>query len=179
MKDRLMQLMELEQLNPSKFADMIGVQRSSVSHVLSGRNNPSFDFIQKTLTAFTGLNAEWLILGKGKMYEHMGRGEPGTLFDTVQQELEEKKEKAGEEKKTEERNKEQNAHDARKERGEYGEKDEQEDISFGIEESEDSEEKRMAGKKENELTGKERSKRVVKVMVFYEDDTFKSFEPSL
>lgn len=81
MKERLVQLLDLEQLTPSKFADIIGVQRSSVSHVISGRNNPSFDFLQKTLKAFPGLNAEWLMLGKGTMYEQMGRGVSGTLFD--------------------------------------------------------------------------------------------------
>lgn len=81
MKERLIQLLDLEQLTPSKFADIIGVQRSSVSHVISGRNNPSFDFIQKTLRAFPGLNAEWLILGEGTMYEQMGRGISGNLFE--------------------------------------------------------------------------------------------------
>ncbi len=71
MKERLLQLLDIEQLNPSKFADLIGVQRSSVSHVLSGRNNPSFDFLQKTLKAFPGLNAQWLIMGEGGMFEKM------------------------------------------------------------------------------------------------------------
>ncbi|MFH0759665.1 MAG: helix-turn-helix transcriptional regulator [Bacteroidota bacterium] len=73
MKERLLQLLDLEHLSPSKFADLIGVQRSSVSHVLSGRNNPSYDFLQKTLKAFPGLKADWLMLGQGIMYEHMGR----------------------------------------------------------------------------------------------------------
>ncbi|MCK5135103.1 MAG: helix-turn-helix transcriptional regulator [Bacteroidales bacterium] len=81
MKDRLVQLLDIEKLSPSKFADIIGVQRSSISHVLSGRNKPSFDFLQKTLKAFPGLNADWLIQGEGTMYEHMGRETPGTLFD--------------------------------------------------------------------------------------------------
>jgi transcriptional regulator with XRE-family HTH domain len=82
MKERLIQLLDLEQLSPSKFADLIGVQRSSISHVLSGRNKPSFDFLQKTLKAFPGLNASWLMLGEGTMYERMGRTVPGNLFDT-------------------------------------------------------------------------------------------------
>ncbi len=81
MKERLVQLLDLEQLTPSKFADIIGVQRSSVSHVISGRNNPGFDFLQKTLKAFPGLNADWLMLGEGTMYEKMGRSIPGNLFD--------------------------------------------------------------------------------------------------
>ena len=81
MKERLLQLLDLEQITPSKFADIIGVQRSSISHVISGRNNPSFDFLQKTLKAFPGLNASWLMLGEGSMYEQMGRKVPGNLFD--------------------------------------------------------------------------------------------------
>ncbi|RLD54296.1 MAG: hypothetical protein DRI97_11775 [Bacteroidetes bacterium] len=82
MKERLIQLLDLEQLSPSKFADIIGVQRSSISHVISGRNKPSFDFLQKTLKAFPGLNATWLMLGEGTMYEQMGRKVSGNLFDS-------------------------------------------------------------------------------------------------
>jgi len=82
MKERLIQLLDLEQLSPSKFADIIGVQRSSISHVISGRNKPSFDFLQKTLKAFPGLNASWLMMGEGTMYEQMGRNVSGNLFDT-------------------------------------------------------------------------------------------------
>ena len=82
MKERLLQLLDLEQITPSKFADIIGVQRSSVSHVISGRNKPSYDFLHKTLKAFPGLNASWLMMGEGTMYEQMGRTVPGNLFDT-------------------------------------------------------------------------------------------------
>ena len=83
MKERLLQLLDLEQLSPSKFADIIGVQRSSVSHVISGRNKPSFDFLQKTLKAFPGLHASWLMMGEGTMYEQMGRDLPVNLFDST------------------------------------------------------------------------------------------------
>lgn len=89
MKDRLLQLLDLEQITPSKFADIIGVQRSSVSHVISGRNKPSYDFLHKTLKAFPGLNASWLMLGEGSMYEQMGRKVPGNLFDPPEVQSEE------------------------------------------------------------------------------------------
>jgi transcriptional regulator with XRE-family HTH domain len=79
MKERILQLLDLEKISPSKFADLIGVQRSSVSHVISGRNKPSFDFLQKTLKAFPGLKADWLMLGDGPMYGHMVRN--SDLFD--------------------------------------------------------------------------------------------------
>ena len=69
MKDRLTQFLQLEQLSPARFADILGVQRSGVSHILSGRNKPGFDLIEKILTKFPEINAEWLITGKGKMYK--------------------------------------------------------------------------------------------------------------
>lgn len=67
MKDRLEKLMKAEGLSPARFADEIGVQRSSISHILSGRNKPSYDFITKILDRFQGINAEWLLTGKGSM----------------------------------------------------------------------------------------------------------------
>src|SRR4030066_1678355 len=69
MKDRIIKFLTQENLSATKFADEIGVQRSSISHILSGRNNPSFDFIQKILTRYRNLNSEWLLLGSGPMYK--------------------------------------------------------------------------------------------------------------
>jgi len=69
MKDRLTQFLQSEQLSPARFADILGVQRSGISHILSGRNKPGFDFIEKIVIKFPNINAEWLITGKGKMYK--------------------------------------------------------------------------------------------------------------
>lgn len=69
MKDRLLQFLTMEQLSPSRLSEIIGIQRSGLSHILSGRNKPGFDFIQKMLLKFPSINAEWLITGKGKMYK--------------------------------------------------------------------------------------------------------------
>jgi len=78
MNDRLDKLLLAEQLTPAKFADIIGVQRSSISHIVSGRNKPSFDFIAKVLQRFPRVNPDWLILGKGEMYKQMVQA---SLFD--------------------------------------------------------------------------------------------------
>ena len=59
--------MEVNNYTPSIFADEIGVQRSSISHILSERNKPSLELIQKLLTRFRDLNPEWLLFGIGKM----------------------------------------------------------------------------------------------------------------
>jgi len=69
MQDQIQEILTKERLSSSQFADRIGIQRSSVSHVLSGRNKPGFDFIQKILIAFPGINGDWLITGSGDMYK--------------------------------------------------------------------------------------------------------------
>lgn len=61
--DRLQYLMKLHNLSASAFADKIHVQRSSISHIISGRNKPSLELMQKVLAAFPKVNADWLILG--------------------------------------------------------------------------------------------------------------------
>jgi transcriptional regulator with XRE-family HTH domain len=68
MKDRIQKLLLQEKLSPIKFAEIIGVQRSSISHILSGRNNPSFDLIHSILEKFPNINPDWLIMGKGDLY---------------------------------------------------------------------------------------------------------------
>ena len=52
-------------LSASSFADKISVQRSSISHLLSGRNKPSLDFVMKVLDFFPELNLYWLLNGSG------------------------------------------------------------------------------------------------------------------
>lgn len=69
MKDRIRQFIDDRKLTATQFADEIGVQRSSISHILSGRNHPGYEFIQKMLKKYPVVNAEWLILGKGNMYK--------------------------------------------------------------------------------------------------------------
>ena len=69
MQVQIQEILAKERLSSSQFADRIGVQRSSVSHVLSGRNKPGFDFIQKILAAFPEINGDWLITGSGEMYK--------------------------------------------------------------------------------------------------------------
>lgn len=67
MKDRLNKLMSHFGISPAQLADSIGVQRSSVSHILSGRNKPSYDFLIKILKKYNDISAEWLLLNEGNM----------------------------------------------------------------------------------------------------------------
>ena len=69
MNNRLKQFLAAENITQAQFADNLNVVRASVSHVLSGRNNPGFDFIKAMMAKYPRLNIEWLIFGKGKMYK--------------------------------------------------------------------------------------------------------------
>lgn len=65
MLDRIKRFIETQNMTASGFANVIGVQRSSVSHILSGRNKPSLDFILKLKEHFPDLNLDWLLFGSG------------------------------------------------------------------------------------------------------------------
>jgi transcriptional regulator with XRE-family HTH domain len=69
-ENRIKALLKAKNINASKLADEIGIQRSSMSHVLNGRNKPSLDFIQKILETYPDINAEWLIRGTGLMFSN-------------------------------------------------------------------------------------------------------------
>ncbi|MDP1621602.1 MAG: helix-turn-helix transcriptional regulator [Bacteroidales bacterium] len=64
MVDRILALMKDKNLTPSQFADEIGIQRSGMSHLISGRNKPSLDFIMKVLNRFPDVKVEYLLYGK-------------------------------------------------------------------------------------------------------------------
>ncbi|MGA9638181.1 helix-turn-helix domain-containing protein [Flavobacterium sp.] len=63
---RLEIILDYYSLNASAFADKIGVQRSSLSHLLSGRNKPSLDFVLKILEEFPEIDLYWILNGKGQ-----------------------------------------------------------------------------------------------------------------
>ena len=65
MYQRLKNWMEMEGLKSSVLADTIGVNRATISHILSGRNKPSIDFLEKLLHTYPDINANWLITGIG------------------------------------------------------------------------------------------------------------------
>lgn len=62
---RLKKVIDFHQLSASTFADKAGVQRSSISHILSGRNKPSLDFILKVTSEFKDVDMYWLLNGVG------------------------------------------------------------------------------------------------------------------
>lgn len=70
MNRRLLQFLQAENITQSQFADILDVARGSVSHILSGRNRPGYDFMESLLLHYPNLNLDWLLTGKGKMYKN-------------------------------------------------------------------------------------------------------------
>jgi transcriptional regulator with XRE-family HTH domain len=68
MKERIIEFLRAENKSSAQFAEEIGVQPSGISHIISGRNNPSLDFIIKMLDKYKFLSSDWLLFGKGDMY---------------------------------------------------------------------------------------------------------------
>lgn len=85
MKTRIKELISREKLNSAQFSTEIGIAPSSLHHIVSGRNNPSLDVIQKILERYPQINAEWLINGKGPVFKNMVQGE---LFKSPEESIE-------------------------------------------------------------------------------------------
>lgn len=89
-KDRIRMIMEKEHMTPRIFAESIGVQQSTLSHILNDRNRPSLEVIMKVHQTYNYVNLEWLLYGKGEMMNDaslgmLSSGEEGefqpSLFD--------------------------------------------------------------------------------------------------
>lgn len=69
MKDRIKYIMEQENLTAAKFADRLQISRAIISHILNGRNNPSLDVVTRILSEMSYINPEWLLNGEGSVYK--------------------------------------------------------------------------------------------------------------
>ena len=68
MIDRINLILKAKNLTSRQFAEEIGIQPSGMSHILSGRNRPSLDFVMKVVTRYPEIDIKWLTLGEGEMY---------------------------------------------------------------------------------------------------------------
>ena len=104
-KDRIAHIIRAKNLTAAEFAIRLGIQPSNISHLLSGRNNPSLDFVKKLKETFPEYNLDWIIFGRGPMtvsepflepapvtapqhpmHAVKDEGESKTLFDPLAQE---------------------------------------------------------------------------------------------
>ncbi len=73
MNERLKEFIDLLDLSYADFANSIGVQPSSISHIVSRRNKPSVDFIEKLHHNYPDLNIDWLLFGKGHPFTQLAK----------------------------------------------------------------------------------------------------------
>lgn len=147
--ERIETLMKKEGLSGSQLADKIGVQRSSISHILSGRNKPSLDFIQKVLSSYKHIQPDWLLFGKEPMYKQIKQQ---SIFDVLENQKLAEETDIAKEKKTiidsEKKIIEQNINN-------------------------DKDKDRLI----NEALSSD-NKEVERIVIFYTDKTFKDYSPS-
>lgn len=70
MEKRLDLFLKAKNITQSKFAESINVAKASISHIISGRNKPGYDFILSMARQYPDLNLDWLITGKGEMFKN-------------------------------------------------------------------------------------------------------------
>ena len=80
-KTRIEEVLKHSEMNARQFASAIDLNTSTLSHVLSGRNNPSLDIMQRILKTFPNINPAWLILGEGSMFRKKNDSQMLSLFD--------------------------------------------------------------------------------------------------
>ena len=85
MQDRIALIISTKNLTNAEFAEAIGVQPSNISHIMSGRNNPSLDLVKKIINRYPEIRLEWLLNGKGAMTKDLN------LFDFENQKASEVK----------------------------------------------------------------------------------------
>jgi transcriptional regulator with XRE-family HTH domain len=81
MKEKLEYLLREKQLTATQLARLLEIQPSGISHIMSGRNKPSFDFVVKILSAFPEINPDWLMLDSDEVYRRGETPRSNPLFD--------------------------------------------------------------------------------------------------
>lgn len=88
MKEKLEYLLREKQLTATSLARLLEIQPSGISHIMSGRNKPSFDLVVKILSAFPDINPDWLLLDSDEVYRRGGTSSTRDLFGLDDQALE-------------------------------------------------------------------------------------------
>lgn len=173
-KDRIEHVLRAQNITATQLAEMMGIQRSGISHILSGRNNPSMDFIVKFKESFPEYNLEWLMLGNGPKtgYEQARQQKlqvpQADLFEAIAEKEEIERIQHNEPKtvnvnESNETNREGSKIDA--ERNVFSEDFQQE--------------KKIApAKTEQVLQNDNPLKQVKRIIFFYSDGSFEMFQPS-
>lgn len=148
MRERIIQIMENENLTSAKFADKLQINRANISHILNGRNNPSLDVVSKILSEMPYINSEWLINGLGEMYK------PGFDMDSIPKE-----------------------HDLFSQSAQISHKDKEPDVRTEGFEVKKSENTSYSAENKTINAQKSSDKKITQIIIYYNDNTFETFIP--
>lgn len=163
MVNRIQEILEKYNLTAARFADKLDVPRSTISHILSERNKPSLEFIQKVLDTFPEINVHWLLKGDGTIFK-----EQKDLFSGLESESIYEKETLPDREKPSEIFTEQG-------------KDKVVEKYQNPEEVTDSVNPALDNVKPQEYSAKHndrKGKKLLKILMIYEDKTFEEYFPS-
>lgn len=85
MIDRINLILKAKNITARQFAEEIGIQPSGMSHIMSGRNRPSLDFVMKVINRYPEIDIKWLTLGEGEMYAPSMTAVPAAPSNPVRQ----------------------------------------------------------------------------------------------
>jgi Helix-turn-helix. len=180
MIERIKEVMEVKQLSPAQFADLLEINRSNLTHLFSGRNQPSLDFARKILKRFPDIKTEWLIMGVGPMFQdepvYKERAQAKTLdLFTDYSEMDEKIEVSTEDSSPTIESDEETAQDTDIELSMVKKEIQKTRTSKRITSSElKNVSKGTEGKK---ILHSQEDKKVEKIVFFYSDNTFETYYP--
>ena len=148
MVERILELIRIKKLTTSQFADEIGIQRSGMSHIISGRNNPSLEFVMKVLKRYPDVKPEWLLYGTGGEVTKTISAEPEPVEKEIVVVTEPEKKLPG---------------------GQASTLFDQQDIADA----------KPDIKIPKSLRKEKAGRRIEKIVVFYDDRTFREYDPEL
>lgn len=155
MNTRIKQIIENERLTDAEFADRTGIKRATLSHCLSGRNDVSKDIISKIHKAYPQVSVNWLMFGEGEPYIKERAKTPASLFDEIW-------------------TKPDNLPEEIKYAQDFASNDVKNTNNIA------DNKKIIEDKKTPDIVPKEsENRKVIKIMVFYSDNTFETFSSDL
>ncbi|NPD45431.1 helix-turn-helix transcriptional regulator [Lentimicrobium sp. S6] len=173
MIERIKLLLSVKNLSPAQLALSIGVQRSGISHILSGRNKPSLDFVLKILESYPEINESWLLVGHGEMLKSNLQNPSLFLEDLKQEDF--KLEDSTQKEKKKEKPIESPVQNLKEEIKEPYEKRKVTGVIPEQKETVDTNQSNVNKVMVNSLIQQSSTKKMVQLIAIYEDDSFKIF----
>lgn len=174
LRERIQLLISTKGMTNAVFAERIGVQPSNISHVLSGRNKPSLDLVNKILKSFKEIRTDWLLNGTGPMTKEYSLFEDDENKEEIQEMSTEEPIAENAASETVQKPARQELEDSQidKKEEKRPQPEEKEEVKKDFEET-----SKTIRKIENKNPHKKTPKSIERIVIFYEDKTFSEYYP--